>query len=135
MGLDLGDVRRWAEENNFPVGTRGRIKDEIKTAYLVAHGKGAEPAVASPPRQAPQAPESLVARPLASPGVAESYGDDAAAVARLYVPGADHKDLTEELCQRAQDKHAAIVRIGAELKLYRDSPVPAGGLVILDYRR
>jgi hypothetical protein len=139
--MDATAVRDWARENGYDVGTRGRIKDEIVTAYILANGVPAEeppkPArsASSPQTQAVPEKTVLVARPLASPGVAESYGPDPKDirdVAKVYVPGAG--DLTEELIVRARSKHAAIVNVGGELKLYRDHVIPDNGAIVLDWR-
>lgn len=132
--MDLSAVRTWAREQGFDVGTRGRIKPEILTAYAVAHGLETEPAPSSPPAQTRPDEKVLVARPLASPGVAESYGEDAAAVAKVYVPGADHDDLTDALVAKARNAKAAIVRVGPKLKLHRDSEPPQGSMLLLDWR-
>jgi hypothetical protein len=75
-----------------------------------------------------------VARPLASPGVAESYGDSALAVAKVYVPGADRDDLTEEMVSKARRVKAAIVAVGSKLSLYRDQTPPEGSMILLDFR-
>ncbi len=129
---DLAAVRAWAQQNGHEVGTRGRIKEEIFIAYAIAH-PGAEVATVAA-KAAPVDVEKLVERPLASPGVAESYGSTAAAVASVYVPGADLPELTEEYCLKAEQERACIVRIGEKLKLYRDQVIPDGALIILDYR-
>lgn len=132
--MDLTAVRKWAREQGFDVGTRGRIKPEILTAYAVAHGMEAEPAPSASPARPSTEPTRYVERPLASPGVAESYGDSAAAVAKVYVPLADRDDLTDDLVKKARAAKAAIVLVGSRLKLYRDSEPPAGSYVLLDWR-
>lgn len=35
-------VRRWAKENGFPVGDRGRLSPEVLAAFAAAH-EGAQP--------------------------------------------------------------------------------------------
>ena len=129
--VDMAVVRAWAQKAGLNVGTRGRIKPEVVAAYVLAHG-GQAPA--SPPKPGPVAESSLVARPLATPGVAESYGDDARAVAKAYVPGADRDDPTNEMIAKARRVNAAIVAVGDRLKFYRDHPIPDDALIILDWR-
>lgn len=129
--VDMALVRTWAQETGLPVGTRGRIKPEIISAYILAHG-GQAPA--SPPKPGPVDETLLVARPLATPGVAESYGDSAGAVAKVYIPGADREDLTEDMVQKARRGKAAVVAVGNSLKLYRDTEPPHGSKILLDWR-
>jgi hypothetical protein len=129
--VDLALVRTWAQKAGLPVGTRGRIRPEVISAYVLAHG-GQAPA--SPPKTGPVDESSLVARPLATPGVAESYDALAGAVAKAYVPGADRDDLTEAMIEKARRVHAAIVAVGSRLQLYRDHPIPTEGMILLDWR-
>ncbi|MDJ0354991.1 histone-like nucleoid-structuring protein Lsr2 [Paenarthrobacter sp. PH39-S1] len=35
---DVGQIRRWARENGYPVRERGRIQAEIQEAYFRANG-------------------------------------------------------------------------------------------------
>ncbi len=35
---ELGNIRAWARENDYPVSTRGRIKGEVVEAYHAANG-------------------------------------------------------------------------------------------------
>jgi len=128
--MDLAVVRTWAREKGFDVGTRGRIKSEILTAYAAAHGLEAEVASSASSDE----PKTYVARPLASPGIAESYGDGALAVAKVYVPDANRDDLTNELVVKARTAKAAIVAVGPHLKLYRDTEPPEGSAILLDWR-
>ncbi|MCY0904158.1 histone-like nucleoid-structuring protein Lsr2 [Arthrobacter sp. H14-L1] len=37
-GQDVGQIRRWARENGYPVRERGRIQAEIQEAYFRANG-------------------------------------------------------------------------------------------------
>ncbi len=37
-GQDVGQIRRWARENGYPVRERGRIQAEIQEAYYRANG-------------------------------------------------------------------------------------------------
>lgn len=139
--MDTTAIRQWAQENGYDVGTRGRIKDEIVTAYILANGVSAEEERPSPVRASSPggkaSPETtvLVARPLASPGVAESFGPetkDIKDVAKVYVPGAG--DLTDEIINKARVKKAAIVNVDGVLKLYRDNVIPSNGAILLDWR-
>jgi len=129
--LDYSVVRSWAQKEGLPVGTRGRIRPEIVAAYILAHG-GQAPA--SPPKPGPIDESKHQALPMATPGVAESFGDDAGAVAKNYVPGADRQDLTDALIDRARAERAAIVAVGPALKLYRNSQPPQGSAILLDFR-
>lgn len=131
--VNVALVRVWARAEGLPVGERGRIKPEIISAYVAAHGGQAPPSPAQKPAR--QEESSLVARPLATPGVAESYGADAAAVARNYVPNADRPDFTDEIVTRARNGNAAIAFTGNEFKLFRDKPIPTGAQVVLDFRQ
>lgn len=35
--INASDIRAWARENDIPVGTRGRLAPELKTAYFRAN--------------------------------------------------------------------------------------------------
>jgi hypothetical protein len=131
MTENLSAIREWArkQENLRPIGTRGRIPQDVIDAYHAAHGT-------TPAEEAPEptGPTVYVERPIATPGVAESYGDDAGKVAKVYVPGARRDDLTETLIVKAREAKAAIVDVAGELKLYRDTQPPDGSQILLDFR-
>jgi hypothetical protein len=39
--INASAIRQWARENDIPVGSRGRLDPELKSAYLAANPKDA----------------------------------------------------------------------------------------------
>ena len=128
MTASPSDIRRWAADQGYAVGTRGRLSPDVIQAYTEAHG--GPPAVEAP--QGPEREQKYEALPMVTPGVAESFTGQEGEVARAYT---GEEDLTDEMIAQAKEERSAIVVTGGgKLRVHRGGDVPAGVSVLLDWR-